>query len=235
MSTPRSVEANGRLTILFQRATVHCVRCWAAVLLGSVGLVSAGCGARALSIEQDRYVNNAMHHYRAEEKRTGEPLEVSIVCVHPKDLERDENASLKPGSGITCRTWYENRPKPGGGGFMIPPEQIYLLTNATSYYGKKKGPALNGATKDGRVEIPVRGIRFRGTKLHSRNSVIYVFPKFIGQDGKVLPVKPAEFSPPGRYTSRLSVKIGVDKNRGVQGQYIVRTTGPGFSGYRKGE
>jgi hypothetical protein len=163
-----------------------------------------------------------MHHYRHADQRTGDPLEVTIVAVHPDDLEREGNSGLKPGSGLTCRGWYENRPVHSGGEdrFDLPPEQILLLTNADQVYGKKLGPALNGAINDGRADVVIKGIPFRWTKLHSRDSVIYVFPKFIGPDGDVLPVAPAVFNPPGAYTSALHVRIGVGESQEHYGQYI---------------
>ena len=195
------------------------------LLLGltlGVALGCTGCASRTVVITQADRINNAMHHYRPPDQRTGDPLEVTIACVYPDDLERDENSGLKPGSGITSKDWYDHQPVRGGDGgrFVLPTDQIYVLTNAAQVYGRKKGPALNGAINDGRAKVEVSGIKFRGTKLHSRNSVIYVFPKFIGPDGDVLPVRAVEFSPPGAYTSRLSVTIGVDETRGNHGQYI---------------
>ncbi len=194
----------------------------ATFVFGSAILGSAGCASRTLTVTQGDYINTAMHGGRQLEDRTGEPLEVTIVCVYPEDLERDENSGLKPGSVITSKDWYDNQPARGSdsGRFILPTDQIYVLTNAAQVYGKKKGSALNGAVKDGRSEVKVGGIKYRGMKLHSRNSVIYVFPKFIGPDGEVLPVRAVEFNPPGAYTSQLSVRIGVDEARGNHGQYI---------------
>ena len=195
-------------------------------LLGAAVLASTGCASRTVVITQEDRINNAMHQYRPPEQRTGDPLEVTIVCVYPDDLERDENGGLKPGSGITSKDWYEHQPARGGdaGRFALPTDQVYVLTNAAQVYGKRKGPALNGALKDGRAEVHVAGIRFPGMKLRNRNSAIYVFPKFIGADGGVLPVRAAEFSPPGAYGSKLEVRIGVDESRGHSGQYIEVTT-----------
>ncbi len=207
-----------------------------AVLAGFVvayaALVSTGCAARTLTITQDDRINTAVHRHRPEGERTGDPLKVTIVCVYPKDLEREENQGLKPGSGITCKDWYANQPVRGGsvgGRFKVPPEQIYVLTNESEVYGNKKWRALQGAIRDGTKQVEVSGIRFR-TKLYGRNSVIYVFPKFIGPAGEVLPVPPAVFSPPGAYASRLGVKIGVEEGRGIYGQYIENTTKRTFGG-----
>ena len=197
------------------------------VMLGWALLGTAGCAARTLNVSQGDRINNAMHHDRHPDQRTGDPLEVTIVCVHPADLEREANRGLKPGSGITCKDWYDHRPVRAGGGegrFDLPSEQVFLLTNEAQFYGTKLGPALNGALKDGKSEIVIKGIPFQSMKLHSRDSAIYVFPKFIGPDWNVLPVKPAEFSPPGAYASRLTVKIGVDDSREHYGQFIENTS-----------
>ena len=203
--------------------------------IGLTGIVLAGCGSwRTLTIVQGDRINNAMHSGRPADQRSGDPLEVAIVCVNPQDLEHHENAGLKPRSGMTCKAWYDNRPVRGGGDpgrFKLPPEQIFLLTDAKQYYGTKKGPAPRGAINDGRKEISVAGIRFRSTILHKRDSVIYVFPKFVGPKGEVLPVPAVEFSPPSAYPRRLEVEIGVDESRPhYHGQYIDNTTERAFWG-----
>lgn len=201
------------------------IRLLEVLLVGPVVLSTVGCASRTLAITQGDRINNAMHIGRHPDQRTGDPLEVTIVCVHPDDLEIKGNGGLKPGSGITCKDWYDNRPEHGGeGGFDLPADQIYLLTNEDQVYGKKVGSALNGAINDGHSEVKIKGITFRGMKLHRKDSVIYVFPKFIGPDGHVLPVPAAEFSPPGAYASQLAVKIGVDEGRAHNGQYIENTS-----------
>lgn len=210
------------------------------VAAGFAVLGATGCTSRTIVITQDDRINTGVHIGRPVEQRTGDPLEVTVVCVYPEDLERDENAGLKPGVGITCKDWYDNRPVRSGGegaNFRLPPEQIYLRTNAAEVYGIRKGPALNGAIEDGRAQIEIRGIKFRPTKLYSRKSVVYVFPKFIGPppDYEVLPVRAAEFNPPGAYTSKLGVKIGVDEARDNHGQYIDKTSKRGFGRSGKGD
>ena len=204
---------------------------------GFAALGATGCASRTILITQDDHINTGVHTGRPAEQRTGDPLEVTVVCVYPEDLERDENKGLEPGTGITCKGWYDNQPVRGGGEgsyFKLPQEQIYLRTNATQVYGIRKGPALNGAIEDGRAQMKITGIRFRPTKLYSKKSVIYVFPKFIGPEGDVLPVRAAEFNPPGAYSSKLSVKIGVDQGRDNYGQYIENAT-KRLWGSRKGE
>lgn len=200
------------------------------VLVVSV-LVSAswGCASRTLVITQENRVNTAVHLHRPVADRTGDPLEVTVVCVYPEDLELEANKGLRPGSGITSADWYAHRPQAGGaeaGRFVLNSDQIYLLTNEDRVYGASRGRALNGAEVDRTTERSISGIRFRGTKLRSRDSAIYVFPKFIGPDGKVLPVKPVMFHPPGAYGSRLTVKIGVDYARVPHGQYVERISRP---------
>ena len=206
----------------------------------SAAVVSVGCAGRTLTITQDPRINNAMHSHRSEKQRTGDPLEVSIVCVTPKDLKREDEANerLRPGSGITSKEWYEHRPVPGVGDetrFRLPADGIYLLTNDKEVYGKVKHKALNGAIIDGTETIRVSGIRFPTWKMHGRNSVVYVFPKFIGQDGRVLPVPPAVYHPPGAYTRKLSCKIGVKPGGENEGQYIENTTSRRLHGSAKGK
>lgn len=184
-----------------------------------------GCAARTITISQEDRINTAMHLHRAMADQTGDPLELNVVCVYPEDLEKPENELLKPDSSITAKDWYDLRPTgmPEARHFSLPGNQILLLTNEKTAYGKVKGPALRGAIEDGARERKIDGIRFK-KKLHSRKSVIFVFPKFIGKGGEVLPVRPVRFSPPGAYTRNLFVKIGVDPGRPHGGQYIESVT-----------
>ena len=205
-------------------------------MLVGIGFASCGilgCPARSLTITQDAYINNAMHRNLPEGERTGDPLEVSIVCVYPEDLEKPANQALRPGQNINCKGWYDHRPEASGAvadRFDLSRNQIYLLTDGGSaqVFGQKKGPALKGAVRDGRGQVVVSGIKFE-RKLHGANSVIYVFPRFIDKNGEVLPTPPAVFNPPGAYTSGLSVKIGANaaeiKNPATHhGQNIEVTT-----------
>ena len=160
-------------------------------VLGAVLTGASGC-ARVLTITQEDYINTAMHIGRPKEQRTGQPLELSIVCVHAADLQKEANDLLSPESEITSKIWYENRPE-------------------------------HGDKMDDEAYAVVVRFNFAGG-LHSDTSVIYVFPKFIGPKGEVLPVRPAVFHPPGAYTNELSCKIGVDESREDYGQYIENTT-----------
>lgn len=208
-------------------------RCWGClILLGGLG-AGGGCASRSVTFIQADYINTAMHRNRAPGDRTGEPLEVAIVCVYPSDLARSENGALKPESNITSDVWYQYRPRTGqrGAGFSLPPEQIYLLTDETGAYGTVKGKRLRGAKQDGRSRVKVAGIKFseRGWKnvgtIHKSGSVIYVFPKFIGPDGLVLPSTPVKFHPPGSYGRDLQVEIGVEDPDGAANQYVRMATG----------
>ncbi|MHC5111672.1 MAG: hypothetical protein ACYTHJ_17545 [Planctomycetota bacterium] len=189
------------------------------VLVVAFGLFSTGC-AREMTITQDEFVNNAMYHYRPE-ATAGDPLEVTIVCVYPKDLNNEYNDLLRPDSGMTCADWYQLRPAltdsvddEGHERFRLPKNQIFLCTDDPKCYGKKIHERLRGKEK------VVCDFEFSGG-LHNQNSVIYVFPKFIGPGKDVLPVEPAKFDPPGAYTKDLAVHIGVDSTRNdYYGQYI---------------
>ena len=193
---------------------------------GLAGLASVGC-ARQFTITQDDRVNNAMQIDRRPEDRTGEPLELDIVCVYPRDLKDERNDRLKPSSGITSAEWFKRRPIPGdkvnmeaaNDRFRLPPEQICLLTNDREVYGKKVGACLRGAKQDGRT-VTKSGIEFSTWALHDDMSVIYVFGKFTDKQGKVLEVPPAKFHPPGAYAERLAFKIGIRENAPNFGQYI---------------
>ena len=198
--------------------------------VGMLGLVGANGCARELTIIQEGYVNNAMHINRPEGSRTGDPLELTIVCVHPKDLDHEANDRLAPGAGITSDVWYRDRPLPGdrkdtpdrGTRFWLPKSQVFVMTYDNTYYGKRIGEPLRGAATD-KTDKVKKSFGF-GPGLHDEKSVIYVFPKFIDRKGNVLPVPPAKFHPPGAYTEKLSVKIGVDDSRPQYGQYIDNTT-----------
>lgn len=206
-------------------------------LAGTVALTSLswGCAARTLTIAQDDRINTAVHLHRPREMQSGDPLEVNVVCVYPDDLEKPENERLKPDSGINAKEWYEFRPTtgvPDGRHFNLPATQIYLLTDEEGVYGKVKGPALRGALEDGFSKKKIEGIAFK-KKLHSKKSVIYVFPKFIEKSGAVLPVRPAKFSPPGAYRKNLSVKIGVRPGGPHDGQYVENTAKRRWHGREK--
>ncbi len=191
-----------------------------------IGIV-AGCGDRVITISQHERINTAMHRHRAREMQTGDPLELTIVCVYPEDLKKSENDRLKPGSGLTAVDWYQHRPTGVGGQqagrFWIPSSQIYLMTNEKGLVGRIKGPALGGATEDGWTERKFGGIAF-SKALHDKNSVIYVFPKFIGPRGDVLPVKPVIFHRPGAYRRNLFIEIGVRDGGDNFGQFVLHST-----------
>ena len=128
----------------------------AVVVVGLV-VLSGGCRARTLRIIQEERINTAMHQDRPQNKQTGNPLEVNIVCVFPSDLEKPENARLHPNEGITAKEWYEFRPTgapPDGRHFNLPCNQIYMLTNEESLCGKVKGPGIGIVFHD-----PVKGGR----------------------------------------------------------------------------
>ena len=217
----------------------HGTRGPARVFLTLAGLALAlplvGC-ARQLTITQDPHINTAMHINRPPDQRTGEPLEVNIVCVYPEDFEKPENAQLSPEIDITADVWYQRRPTRGGtepGKFNLPPERIYVFTDAADCYGRKVGPRLKGATEDGKADIKVKGgIKFRAVGrifknkggLRHRKSAIYVFPRFVDARGQVLPVRPVKWSPPGAYSRNLHCKIGVRDPEGHAQQYIESLT-----------
>ncbi len=190
---------------------------------------SVGC-QRHMTIRQGVYINTAMHVNRPQSQQTGEPLEVNIVSVYPEDLENPANARLMPDYGITSDIWFRDRPQPGDrwdvpgttARFQLPPGQIFQLSDARSYYGTYSGPTLHGSAVDG-AEPVKRKFKFAGP-LHNKHSVIYVFPKFIGPDGSVLPVLPAKFDPPGGYSADLMVEIGVNEAGPEYGQFIRTTT-----------
>jgi hypothetical protein len=63
-----------------------------------------------------------------------------------------------------------------------------------------------------------------GAQLHDPQSVIYVFPKFIGHGG-VLAVRPATFDPPGDFPADIAVQISVRDNQPrEEAQYIRRVS-----------
>ncbi|MBK9118843.1 MAG: hypothetical protein IPM18_04465 [Phycisphaerales bacterium] len=198
------------------------------LLLATLGLllqVAPGCG-RTLKIGQDLYINTAPHANRPEATRTGEPLEVTVVVVYGEDLQKPGNELLRPGSQITSRDWYARRPQPGGESagrtFDLPKSQIYVLTNDPDYFGKHIGSALRGGKLDGETPIEKKNaIDVRAGALHSKDTVIYVFPRFINREGVVLPVAPATFHPPGAYEAELHVRIGVRPGQPLdQAQFI---------------
>lgn len=204
----------------------------AGVSAGMLLFSTGGC-ARVLTITQQDYINTAMHKERRPDRRTGQPLELDVVCVYPKDLEEDkpQNAPLDPANHITSDTWYKHRPEPGriSGAevFNLPKDQIYLLTDDATAFGRIVGKRLCGAKEDGKREVRIKGIKFKG--LFDKRAIIYVFPKFIGLDREVLASQPARFNPPGAYTRNLFIEVGVIDPDGRAEQYIKNTTEPKLS------
>lgn len=198
-----------------------------------VGLLApvllTGC-ARSLTIRQDPYINTASQANRPADKRTGDPLELTIVCVYPADLKKPGNEALQPDSKITSKEWYDRRPEVGleksAGRFDLPANQIYVLTNADKVYGRRIGSALRGAAFDGDRPIQKTGIDFKWDALHGEQSVIYVFPKFIGASGGVLPVPPAKLHPPGAYDANVEIKIGLHADRPPEDAQYVEVLSP---------
>ena len=182
-------------------------------LLAMVGVtvLSAGCSSRVLTICQEDRINTAAGRH------AGEPLDITVVCVSRDDLKKPENERLKPDTSITAKEWYDFRPVPGPSGegrFIIPENQIYLLTSERGAYGIVKGKPMRGAIEDGKVKRTIGGIKFRSWKWG--RSMIYVFPRFFDAKGDTLPVKPLKFRPSG---SRYFSKVGVDSNKQ---QYIKK-------------
>lgn len=196
--------------------------CAALGVLIAVSAASSGCSTRAVSITQANLINNA-------NIRDGEPLEVTVVCVHPDDLENPDNQLLQSGSTINSKVWYQRRPSLSGSGsgitpFQLIPDRIFVFTDdqQSEVYGTKLGAALRGADHDGRSLI-TRKISSRDGFWRS-GSVIYVFAAFSGPEG-VLPVAPATFA--GHQKATIDVEIGLIEsqltNRNANyGQFIKR-------------
>jgi len=192
------------------------------------GMPALGCG-RVLTIKQGAQINTGTQYHRPVDQRTGEPLEVDIVCVFPHNLDNELNSRLAPGAGITSDVWFENRPIPGdkidaegNTRFRLAQDQIFVLTDNANVFGKRLGPSLRGSVVDGKDKIKVT-FPFNGS-LHDKNSVIYIFPQFFGPDGKLLRVAPVIFNPPGVFANEMSVEIGVNDSGANFGQYITNTT-----------
>jgi hypothetical protein len=220
---------------------------WASRLILAVGIAAIlglGC-ERRLTIRQDGYINNAMQPNRPPARRTGEPLELTVVCVLPRDLKDDNtaNADLKPGANINSRIWYARRPgaqlapKPGEAvapPFNIAATQIFVLdeNNADATLRPLHGKTIEGHDRELKVTDKMLKFEIPALDLFSKNCIVYVFGKFADENGDILPVPPAVFTPPGDYKSELFIKVGSsgDWNSPTRGQYIKNITKPGSSG-----
>lgn len=217
---------------------------WASRLVLAIGLAAAltlGC-ERRLTIRQDDYINNAMHRNRPPARRTGEPLELTVVCVLPADLKDAANADLKPGSPINSRTWYARRPGaqlapipglPAAPPFNIPASQIFTLdeNNPEPSLRPLHGKVIEGGDRELLVTDKIITIKIPWGDLvfNDRNCVVYVFGRFADENGDILPVPPAVFERPGQYKSELFVKVGSNGkwDSPDRGQYIENITKPG--------
>ncbi len=220
------------------RAGATRLACVAGAALMAVS-AGSGCAARQITFEQDQHINTAVHCGREPQDRTGEPLELAIVCVYPKDLDIEANHGLRREAGITSQEWFEKRPQPGDSPdqteghprFRLPASRVYLLTNAESesqYYGTRIGPALNGAKIDGKSKVVKANIEFDSWSLHDKRAVIYIFALFKDRNGNVLRTPPAMFDPPGAYERDIALQLGVNKDEECRGptlgQYIRNIT-----------
>jgi len=209
---------------------------WFRVGAGTVlgcALLLGGCARSLTVIQATDHINTAMHRGRPPDSRTGQLLELNVVCVSPADLEKPQNAPLAPDAGITSDVWYKYRPEPGrgagAGAFDLPASQVYLLTDDKEVYGVRSGPRVGRGKAGTKVKIPrirfqERGWRSPAGGLLNRKAVIYVFPKFIGSDGEVLPVPPVKFHPPRSYRRELQVEVGVQDPGGAEIQYVKNVT-----------
>jgi hypothetical protein len=211
----------------------------------AIGLGAAltfGC-ERRLTIRQDGYINNAMQPNRPPARRTGEPLELTVVCALPADLKDPANADLKPGSPINSRMWYARRPgaqtapKPGepvAAPFKIPADQIFILDEANPDASLRPlhGRTIEGQDRELKVTDKMLKFEIPALDLFSKNCIVYVFGKFADENGDILPVAPAVFSPPGDYTSELFIKVGSSGkwDSPDRGQYIKNITKSGSGG-----
>jgi hypothetical protein len=220
---------------------------WASRLilaLGIAAILGLGC-ERRLTIRQDGYINNAMQPNRPPARRTGEPLELTVVCVLPADLRDDNgpNADLKPGSPVNSRMWYARRPgaqlapKPGepvAAPFNIPATQIFILdeNNTDASLRPLHGKTIEGQDRELKVTDKMLKFSIPALDLFSKNCIVYVFGRFADENGDILPVPPAVFAPPGDYKSELYIRVGsTGKLDGpTKGQYIKNITKPGSSG-----
>lgn len=201
--------------------------------LSNLFALGGGCPYE-LTMYRDQYINNASQaNLPSGAVRSGYPLELNVVLVYPKDLQRAENSQLRPGTGITSQDWFRRRPMPGdsvqmtnrGDRFWLPPEQILLLTDRSEIFGIRRGPSVRGSEYD---PNPVLEFEFNGPA-GSKESVIYVFGEF-RDTNSILPVRPAMFHPPANHHNnrqdgkyKIAVRIGVDKDRtggANYGQYI---------------
>jgi len=169
----------------------------------ATGAAVAGCSSRTLVIHKDRIINtaNPLDSKKAPADRSGETLKVTVVSLAEEDIAKGgANQKLAPATfSMTSREFYEQE-----GSFTV----------------SKKEFEVKGAKHDGKDTVTER-IEFPG-KLFKGTSVIYVFAKFKGPHGEVLPVKPVVYHPPGAFTSTLRVHIGANDSLDGDtcGQYI---------------
>lgn len=174
------------------------------VLAGVCLSLAAGCEKQSMTFSVDKYINTAMQiqQNKAAEARTGEPLDVDIVCVFPKDLSNDSNSLLRPGSGITCDQWYDRRPKSPqaeGKNFVLPATHIYSLARDNTIYGTwKRGPVQGHGVPNYPEQFTINDLDFPIGWFSS--GVVYVFPRFTNDQGGVLQIPPAVFNPPKNQT-----------------------------------
>jgi hypothetical protein len=217
--------------------------------VGLAAIIGLGC-ERRLTIRQDGYINNAMHHARPEARRTGEPLELTVVLVLPDDTKKPENEVLRPDNPVivTAKDWYDRRPgSPAQRPLSIPEDQIFLFTDSPNPHGLVVGSALHGhafqddftltlnivAGSDNFVQldagpkIPLKQVtRFldlKGNPLDSKDCALYIFGRFADESGDMLPVK-AVMIRPKEMKENGEIRVGVDKelykSNPGQAQYI---------------
>jgi len=158
-------------------------------------VASAGCSGRTLVITKDPVINtaNRIDFNKPPAERRGETLKVAVICLGEDDFAKAGTgpiAELAPAtSTMTSKEFFEKE-------------------GSLSSVSKKVFDVV-GAKIDGK-DTQTERFKFPG-KLFKGNSVIYVFAKFVGPNGEVIPVKPVKFNPVWHYTGTLKVHISANE------------------------
>ena len=179
--------------------TMKACRCLPWLVLPIVGLVT-GCGNYTITFEAADVIN------AWGEDVTREMLDVDIVCLTKKDVER--HPEIVNGA-VTADEWFNARDNDRGGSLLgnIPRQQIYAMRRGTAADKNDTligEPLLSAKDRQDGQRTTVKTVKHPDAG--NDKSAIVIYGRFSSKTG-VAKVQPLVIQPPG-WKKNLLIKVG---------------------------